>query len=393
MINAMKHLTVRLMTLSIVLLIITVSCGRQEVPTEDVETSVNDTGVTFTRAQIEQAGIKFGNFEEAELSHDVFAKGKLVLPNNRHAQVSTTIGGIVSHIWGHPGDYVKKGQNLCRLSHPDIIKAQQDYLNAKFDLDLAKEQYERLKVLVNEDVASRKNFQVAERDYFTAETNFNALKMNAHLAGFDVQSLESGAIQGHLDIVCPITGKINNINLYIGQYVSPGMPLFDVVDKSELHVELMVFEKDIPFIETGQRVTLTLSNISDHVFEADIFTIGSTMEETARTIPVLAHLHEVPDNSYPGMFVSATIHTGESIFNALPEDAIVAEHEGEYYIYYTLDDYPSAEKINFLKVRVEPGLIEDGSASMELLEPLPENAHIVVSGGYYIRSMFIRSVE
>ncbi len=369
------------------------SCSSREASIEESSVRNEPQGVSFTPDQVKEAGIVFGHFVEAELSHDVFAKGRLQLPNDRMAEANTFLGGMVSRIYIHHGAEVKKGQAICKLTHPDIIQLQQDYLNAKYELEVATQQYERQKKLVKEDIASKKNFQMAERDYLKAKTDFDALEMNARLAGFSMDALNKGEITDHLDIVSPIQGKVNKISVNLGQYVSPGESVAEIVDKSDLHVEMMVFEKDIPFIKPGQRVTLTLSNISDQVLEGKVFTVGSTMEETARTIPVLAHLNEMPPDAYPGMFISATIHTGESMFSALPEDAIIAEREGEYYVFYTTDDITSTGIIRFDKVRVNPGLIEDGYASMEVLDPLPENASIVVAGGYYIRSVMVRSIE
>jgi hypothetical protein len=78
---------------------------------------------------------------------------------------------------------------------------------------------------------------------------------------------------------------------------------------------------------------------------------------------------------------------------ALPEEAIVSDSENEHYIYYTLNDPLASRQVHFYKVRVIPQLIEDGFASMDLIDPLPEEALIVVKGGYYIRSMYVRSLE
>jgi cobalt-zinc-cadmium efflux system membrane fusion protein len=369
------------------------TCNRPEsLPLEVLEPSSHER-VTFSREQVKQARIEFGGFQDAELSHDVYAKGKLMLPNDKMAEVNTTIGGIVSKIFVHHGESVGKGQPLCRLVHPDIIKLQQAFLNAKYEFNLASEQYGRQQLLIDEDISSKKDFEMSECNYLIARVNLEALKMNARLAGLNMQDLEAGTIRDHIDICSPIGGNVNDILIHIGQYVEPGAALFDVVDKTDLYAELMVFEKDIPYIRIGQRVTMTLSNISEKVFEGEVFAVHSTMEETARTIPIIVNFNELPDNSYPGMFVASTIHTGEAICSAIPESAIVSESDGEHYIYYTMDDPENATEMHFMKVRVKPVLVEDGYASIEVLDSLPENAMIVVEGSYYIRSVFLRSLE
>jgi cobalt-zinc-cadmium efflux system membrane fusion protein len=246
---------------------------------------------------------------------------------------------------------------------------------------------------MDEDISSQKAFEIAERDYLSALVNFKALEMNMKLAGFDINSLETGAIKDHLDIFSPITGKVNEVLIHLGQYVDPDVPLFRVLDKRRMYVELMVFEKDIPFVSTGQRVTMTLSNISEKVFEGTVATISSSMDEMARSIPVIALLKEIPPNAYAGMFVASTIHTNESTYSALPEEAIVSDNQNENYLYFTLNDPDTSTEFHFGKIGVLPLLIEDGYASMKLLDSLPDGSHIVVRGGYYIKSMYVRSLE
>jgi cobalt-zinc-cadmium efflux system membrane fusion protein len=393
MITVMKNRSFIHLILALGLFSFVLSCGQKEIAGDEEQDIEGPQGVVFTPEQVRYAKMKFGDFVEAKLSHDVYAKGKIKLPSDKLAEVNTTLGGIVNSIYVHNGEDVRKGQPLCRLVHPDIIQVQSDYLKARYDLSVAREHFERQKLLATEEVASQKAYQVAERDFLWASIHFKALKMNAQLAGFDMQSLDEGVILDHLDIRSPISGKVDDIYLHIGKFVEPGMPMFDVVDKSDLHAEIMVFERDIPYVKTGQRVTMSLSNISDEVFEGEVYTIYHSMEESARTIPIIVHFDKVPEDSYPGMFVSSTIHTGEDVYQALPEEAIVAEKDDENYIYYTLDDPISSEEIRFEKIQVHPLLIEDGYASVALLDSLPPNAHIVLEGGYYIRSMYIRSLD
>lgn len=369
------------------------SCGRKIAEEKGTVAEVLPEGVFLTRDQIGRAGILFGVFEEAELSHDVNARGKLVLPHDKEAGVSTSVGGIITEITVHIGDHVKKGAYLGKLSHPDIIDIQQEYLSARYDYELATSQYERQRALYEQKVASDKNFQESERNYRSARAYFEGFQLNMEQAGFDMVSLDQGKIQPFLLLKSPISGQVDKINTTLGNYVNPDVKIFDVVNRSELHIEVMVFEKDIPLVEVGQRVTFTLSNLGDKVYEASVFAIGSTMDENSRTVPVLAEFNNPPENVYPGMFVAAVIHTGESEYEALPEDALVSEREGEYYVYYTVDDVVNAPLISFTRVRVSPGLIEDGFAQVELLEEVPEGAQFVVSGVYYVRAEFMKTAE
>lgn len=54
----------------------------------------------------------------------------MIVPPQRHATVTLTMGGTVHTTSLLPGDYVKKGTVLVTLENPDFILLQQTYLDA-----------------------------------------------------------------------------------------------------------------------------------------------------------------------------------------------------------------------------------------------------------------------
>jgi len=371
------------------------SCEQRQPVTEEQSVPSSEMAgdrITLSLEQVQRAGLSFGAFEEVELSHDVNAPGRLYLPNDNMARVSSMVNGIVHSIDIHIGNPVAKGTRLCRLVHPDIIQIQEIYIKAKLEYKLAGQDYERQQVLKKEKVSAGKVFQVSERDYFTAKATYESLRLRLKLAGFNLEAVDRGEIRDYLDVLSPIKGIVDKINVNLGNLAGPEVELFHIVCKEHMYLEVMVFEKDIPLVKVGQRVTFQLSNFSEHVYESEIFSIGSSLDMDTRSIPVFAEFEDVPDNIYPGMFVAATIHTGEGIFTSLPESAIISERQDEHYLFYTMDDIKGAQ-LNFRKVAVTIGLSEDEYVQVDLAEPLPEGAMIVIDGGYYVRAEMLRSLE
>jgi cobalt-zinc-cadmium efflux system membrane fusion protein len=46
-------------------------------------------------------------------------------------------------------------------------------------------------------------------------------------------------------IIAPISGYITAVEVKIGSSVSPNTSLFSIVDNSKMHVDLLVYEKDL----------------------------------------------------------------------------------------------------------------------------------------------------
>jgi len=217
--------------------------------------------------------------------------------------------------------------------------------------------------------------------------------MRLKLTGFDLSAIDCGEITDHIDVRSPIKGIVDKVYVNLGNLATVNHELFNVICKEQLHIEIMVFEKDIQFVQTGQRVTFELSNFSNEVHESRIFSIGSTLDKLSRSIPVFAEFNNVTDKIYPGMFLAATIHTGEGIFDALPITAIISERQDEHYIFYTQEGSDKDLKTTFRKVRVNTGLKEDDHIQVTLSDSLPDNAMIVTEGGYYLRAEMLKSME
>jgi len=352
-----------------------------------------NAAVTLTQEQLKRAGVRFGQVENVELSHDVYAAGRLQLPNDEVAGVNAMINGNVSALFVKIGDPVAQGSPLCRLVHPDIIQIQEDYIKAKLDFELATQEYNRQKVLNNEKIASGKIFQESERNFLNAKAGFEALKMKLELAGFNMESIGKGEISKYLDIRSPIRGIVDKINVNIGNLADPGLELFHIVCKENMMVEIMVFEKDISVVEIGQRVTFELSNFSEDIFETKIASIGSTLHEDTRSIPVYALFEKVPVNVYPGMFLAATIHTGEGVFAALPESAVVNDQEEGTYVFYATEEVREGLPVSFNKARVKTGLAEDDYVGISFIDSLPAGLPVVIEGGYYLRAEILKNLE
>ena len=368
------------------------SCRTRQNKAETDSVSPDFGIVKLTSEQVKVAGLTFGRIEKHLLSYDIHAKGKLILPPQNDASVSSMIPGSVEKIHVTEGSLVEKGELLATITAPSIVQLQQDYISALTRLEMARKEYDRQKILNREKISAEKMFQEIEADLKEKESIVESLKLQLGLLNIPPADVSTGKISKSARILSPINGYVEEVSVNIGHYVAPEEPLFRIINRDKLYIELMVFEKDIPFIRNGQRVTFKLANLGGEEYEARVLSVGKMVEESARTVKIIAELNNRSGIILPGMFVSAEIHTDEQNLDALPEDAVVIEDENNAYVYYTVSPDDSKEK-EFKRVQVRTGFREEGFIQVELLSPVPPNARIVLQGAYFIKAEGLKNAN
>lgn len=376
-----------LLMLLVMIPVFLVSCGQGGSEADEPESAMDSgTGaVELTRQQMEMAGFEFGKIEKEMLSGDVNARGRLMLPPGGQAAISTVMPGVATAIEVIPGQAVEKDQVLAYLTHPDYVDLQEQYFATLNSLSFLENEYNRQKRLYDENVSSEKKFLQAKTEFQGAQATLKALRLMITEIGLDADEIENGNFESQIPVRTPIRGIVDVIQVRLGKNVQQGEQMFTITCRNKLLVRLNVFEKDILKIKKGQRVTFNLSNVDDEIYEAEVISIGGTVQQTARVIEVLATFENTGPNLFPGMFVAGTIHTGEEYFDALPSSAIMNYGTGNSYIYYTTSPQ-DGNTLSFNRAAVHTGFEEEGYMRVKLLEELPENARIVTKGGYYIQA-------
>ncbi|UOQ71433.1 efflux RND transporter periplasmic adaptor subunit [Hymenobacter cellulosilyticus] len=180
------------------------------------------------------------------------------------------------------------------------------------------------------------------------------------------------------------------VNVTVGQSVTPTETLFELVDPDHLHVELTVFEKDVPLLRPGQRIRFTLPNDSSAERTASVYLIGRTVDAQQRTVRVHGHLDRENDPSLlPGMFVRAVVETSARRVPALPDKAVV-DYEGKQYVFRL--ESSSAKQQVFRMLEVRRGEQADGYSEV-LLPGAAAGARYATDGAYSLLSKLKNAAE
>lgn len=283
------------------------ACGNNKqtdtVEDESAKTVATDTTTTDTTAAKEVDGMSGATNVEKEPSFN----GIFVVPSQRKATVTLTMGGIIKTTSLMVGQYVKKGQVIATVDNPDFIDLQQNYLDAAAKLDYLEKEYIRQKNLAKEEAASKKQFQSSKAEYLAGKTKYEGLKAQLRLLGINANRLKAGNIVTRMSIKAPISGYVTNNNINIGKYLNAGEPVCDIIDKSNMMLQLTAYEKDLGKLKVGSNLEFTVNGMPGKVFDAVLYSIDQKVDTENRSIKVYAKLKKSNPIFRPGMYVSTKI--------------------------------------------------------------------------------------
>lgn len=390
--------------------------GKEETHTEE---HGNENTATFTDEQIKSIGIVIGNIEEKQLTASIRANGALRVPNQNKASINSLYSGIIKSLLIQPGNQVKKGQVIATIANPDFIRMQEEYLAINPKIVLAEQEFNRQKELNEGNAGALKNLQSAESELRGFNTRKSALEQQIRLMGINPKNLSNGQLISVVSLQSPISGIVSNVAVKMGSYVDLSTPVAEVVDNSQLHLDLFVYEKDLPKLKNNQEIHFTVTNNPGKEYDAQIFSLGSTFEDESKAVSVHARVKGDKTGLIDGMNVTALISLDKVTTPAVPNDAIVT-FQGQDYIFIVTDAHaeeehheegkehkhdesephdhkaqpkPAEKGIVFEKVPVAKGTSEVGYTQITLLKSIPPDAKIVTKGAFFVLAKLTNSGE
>lgn len=340
--------------------------------------------VHLKKEQFDLMGIELGSLSEQNISSSIQANGTLELPPQNKASLSAIAEGRVKSILVTEGVAIKKGQTIATIENLSFIQLQKEYLTLKRKNKQLEQDYNRKNKLKEGSIISQKDFDVAFELYENNLIELKTTKAQLNLLGISINNLENGSISTSIPIQSPISGFVRLINITMNSYVHTGDVLFEILDNEHMHIDLMVFEKDIPFIKKDQRVTFSMAGTPNKIYEASVFAVGKALETELRAMRVHAELKEDDPSVLPGMFVNATIYANNFVKLALFEDAFI-EEEGNFYV-FVKSLKSNNEEFVFEKVKVVTGDGFNGFRTVAVSKQFKEDSEVVVKGAFYLNA-------
>ncbi|MFN8546163.1 MAG: efflux RND transporter periplasmic adaptor subunit [Candidatus Binatia bacterium] len=317
--------------------------------------------VDLTPERVRLSGLRTEVVRRGALAPELRAPGVVAAAEDRLVQVHTRVAGWVQDLRvARTGDRVARGDVLASLYSPELVTAQQEYLNAR---RWAREpgtpsEVGRLTAGLGEDARRR-----LERLGIAAE----------EVAAID----RSGRAAAALAIRAPATGWVVRKTAVEGGYVQPGTELFALADLGTVWVLAEVPERHAGRLRPGQAVTLETAAEPGRSWTGTIDGIYPTLDATTRTARVRVVVPNADLRLWPGMYADVRIALAESTGLLVPRDAVI-DTGTEQYVFVASGDG-----------RFEPRRVRLGARSgevVELLEGVQEGDAVVTSANFLIDS-------
>ncbi|MBS1752495.1 MAG: efflux RND transporter periplasmic adaptor subunit [Bacteroidetes bacterium] len=367
-----------------------VSCGskdKTETASPETETHAdehtNPDEATLTADQIKTIGIEFGAIEQKQLTASLKTNGVLKVPNQNKASINSVYSGVIKSLLVQPGNSVSKGQTIATISNPEFIQVQSEYLSINSRIVLAEQEYNRQKELNAGNAGALKNLQAADAELKSLRTRRSSLQQQIQLMGISTSSLSNGRLISVLAVRSPISGVVSNVHVKMGSYVDLSTVVAEVVDNSRLHLDLFVYEKDLPKIKNKQTIHFTVTNNPGKEYDAEIFSLGSSFENESKAVSVHAMVKGDKTGLIDGMNITANISLDQATLPAIPTEAIV-NYQGQDFIFIVDSVDTKKNETHFKRIPVVKGTSDVGYSEITLLKDIPADAKVVLKGSFFI---------
>jgi membrane fusion protein (multidrug efflux system) len=277
--------------------------------------------------------------------------------------VTTESAGMVRTIYFTPGSFVKEGTVLVQLN-ADTEIAQLHALQAT--AELAKITYLRDKAQLAAKAVSQQ----------TVDSDLGNLQNTTAQVEAEAATVAKKTIQA------PFTGRLGINYVNPGQFLNPGDKVTTLQTQDPIYVDFFVPQQALARLHTGQ-TTIVVSDSFHQQFTGKITTINPAVDTNTRNIEVEATIANPDYILTPGMFVSATVLTGDAKpFLTLPLTAISFNSYGD--IVYILKASKGEKDKNGKPIYIaQQSFVTTGEKrgdQVEILQGIKKGDLIVTSG-------------
>ncbi|MDG1750270.1 MAG: efflux RND transporter periplasmic adaptor subunit [Thalassotalea sp.] len=306
--------------------------------------------VTINPSVVNNLGVRTAKVKFGQLDDQINTVGFITYNEDKLSHIHPRISGWIEKLYVKAtGDLVEKGQPLYELYSPELVNAQEEYL---------------LTLAAND-----------KRLISASESRLKALKIPQKVLD-EIKSTRQ--VKQHVMFTSPQSGIVKDLNIREGFYVELGTKLFSIGDLSQVWVEAEVFERQYRKIHQGDKVSMNLDYLPEHVWQGEVDYIYPILDAQTRTVRVRLRF-ENPDFALkPNMFAQVTIHdSNEQKQLLIPKEALIRTGKQNRVVL-------ALNEGAFKSISVRIG--SQDADHIEVLSGLREGDNIVVSAQFLIDS-------
>jgi cobalt-zinc-cadmium efflux system membrane fusion protein len=320
-------------------------CSNQPVVNPDKEpTNRTETEQILTLApeQAQKAGLELDSLRLLPLAHEILLSGQVEAPPQNLISVSMPMPGLLRSTRLLPGMQVQKGEILAYMEDPAYLRLQEDYWSTRIRAENLEAELRRQEELSRTGAGNTKTERDTRSEWRTANVKAKAMEEQLRLLGLDITNLNESTIMRQIPVRSPVRGYVTKVHHSTGQYIGTGEALYELVDPSDVHLRLNVFEKDLPYLRENQKLYAYTNHQPGVEHPAQILLIGKEFAAD-RSVEVHCHFDRYDSGLIPGMFMRARLQVQTEAIPAIPV-AGVQYHQGQAYVFERVWNFNTQSK-------------------------------------------------
>lgn len=222
----------------------------------------------------------------------------------RRAFVTAQVEGWVEAVPVRENQAVRRGASLAVIDSTEyalrVAQARADLLTAEADFQQM--------ILFDDEIT----------DLAVREERRRVARSRSGVEQREVELRRAELELARTHVTAPFEGRVADVRLVEGQYVTPGMELATVVDLDPIKVEVQVLESELSFLSEGRSAQITFAAYPGERFVGRIETINPLVDPETRTGRVTVLLPNPAARIKPGMYAEVSLDA-----EALPDRVLV----------------------------------------------------------------------
>ncbi len=298
--------------------------------------------------------IRTTEVDKEPFQHKIQVQGEVA--SRKNIDMSAETMGRVTQITVEAGDMVKRGQTLIRL---DASTQRNTLKELQTSLELATNIFQKQKRLWEQEIGTEVQYLEAKNRKEALEGQIETVKSQLEMA----------------TIRAPFNGRVNNVNVRVGEYAQPGVPILSLVSNEEMYLRADVSEDYINAFETGDPVEVYLPSINEK-FISKVSAVSYVINPANRTFQLDVKLTDYRDQVKPNQFARMDLVDYEKEEAIVINSAIIQQDNMGDFVFVV--DTKEGSKVA-RKVQVKRGKTYNGRT--EILEGLSTD-DVIISEGY-----------
>ncbi|ELK8308307.1 TPA: efflux RND transporter periplasmic adaptor subunit [Vibrio vulnificus] len=302
-------------------------------------------------------GVKTDSVTLAKLSPRIETVGYIAFDESQLWQTNVRVSGWVEKLYINAvGEQVKKGEVLFTLYSPELVKAQEELLNAKR----------------------------TGRDGLVKGATERLLSLGVDREQIN-QVIRRGKASQTIEIKALANGVIASLNIREGGYLSPAQAVISAGPLHEVWVDAEVFERQAHWLTNGSQASMTLDALPGKAWQGEVDYVYPILDPKTRTLRMRLKFANPNGELKPNMFANITLQpVSDSEVLTVPKSSVIrsggmtrvvlAEGEGKY-----------------RSARIETG--READDKVEVLQGLNQGDRIVTSAHFMLDSESSQSAD